>query len=122
VQHFDLGEADGVPLGFTDGTALPDGRLVFCAVAERADDSYQDGPCAAAGVGIVGADFKLQWVRRLSRPHKVEGIAVRPDGRLLLVTDADDARVPASLYASRATVRSVRARKQPSRRLPSPRR
>ena len=56
VRHFDLGEAEGVPLGFTDGAALPDGRLVFSAVAERADDSYQDGPCVAAAIGVIGDD------------------------------------------------------------------
>lgn len=116
VRHFDLGEADGVPLGFTDGTALPDGRLVFCAVAERAADSYQDGPCVASAVGVIGADGNLGWVRRLHKPWKVEGIAVRPDGRLLLVTDADDACVPAGLYASRLPVGPVRPRRQPSRR------
>lgn len=103
VRYFELGEADGVPLGFTDGTALPDGRLVFCAVAERADDSYRDGPCVAAAVGMIGADGNLEWVRRLHRPWKVEGITVSADGRLLLVTDADDARVPAGLYGARLT-------------------
>lgn len=116
VRHFDLGEKKGVPLGFTDGAALPDGRLVFCAVAERADDSYQDGPCVAAAVGMIGADGKLQWVRRFSRPYKVEGIAVRLDGRLLLVTDADDARVPAGLYGMELPRSLVRPRRQPSRR------
>jgi len=107
VHRFDLGQADGVPLGFTDGAALPDGRLVFCAVAERADDSYQDGPCVAAAVGMIGADGNLEWIRTLSRPHKVEGIAVRRDGRLLLVTDADDARVPAGLYSATLPVARV---------------
>lgn len=122
VRHFDLGEADGVPLGFTDGTALPDGRLVFCAVAERADDSYQDGPCVAAAIGMIGADGNLEWVRPLHRPWKVEGITARRDGRLLLVTDADDARVPAGLYAAALPVSRVRPRRQPSRRSPGPRR
>jgi hypothetical protein len=115
VRHFELGEKDGVPLGFTDGAALPDGRLVFCAVAERADDSYQDGPCAAAAIGVIGDDGKLQWVRRLSRPYKVEGVAIRRDGRLLLVTDADDARVPAGLYGAAVPEPGVRPRRRPSR-------
>ena len=43
VQRYDLGEVDGVPLCFTDGSALPGGAWVFSAVAESVDDSYNDG-------------------------------------------------------------------------------
>lgn len=116
VRYFDLGEAEGVPLGFTDATALPGGRLVFCAVAERADDSYQDGPCIAAAIGMIDDDGSLEWVRRLQKPWKVEGLTATRDGRLLLVTDADDARVPAGLYGAGIPGLLVRPRRRPSRR------
>lgn len=116
VRHFELGEAEGVPLGFTDGTALPGGRLVFCAVAERADDSYQDGPCIASAIGMIGKDGNLEWVRRLHRPWKVEGLTATRDGRLLLVTDADDALVPAGLYGAGTPGLLVRPRSRPSHR------
>src|SRR5271169_2423622 len=33
--------------------ALPDGTMVFTAVAEDTDDNYNDGACAGAAVGIA---------------------------------------------------------------------
>jgi hypothetical protein len=104
VRHYDLGKAEGVPLGFTDGAALPDGSLLFSAVAESSEDAYADGPCVAAAVGVIRPDGPLGPVRRLRPLRKVEGIALRPGSRgrkLLLVTDADDARVPAGLYVAK---------------------
>ncbi len=101
-QSFDLGEIGGVPFGFTDGAALPDGTLVFSAVAEDTDDNYADGPCVGAVIGLI-RHGKLVVLRRLDKPHKVEGIHAEIEGktiRLLLVTDADDASVPASLYSA----------------------
>jgi len=104
VRRYDLGKADGVPLGFTDAVASPGGSILFTAVAESAADSFADGPCVGAAVGAIGADGELDWVRNLRPTRKVEGIAVRPGsrgGQVLLVTDADDATVPAGLYAAR---------------------
>ena len=99
-----LGLIDGVPLGFTDGAALPDGRWVFTAVAEASDDAYADGGCVGAAVGVVGADGRLQWLRRLAEPLKVEGIdaRLRADGiDVVMVTDADDPDEPSWLVAAR---------------------
>jgi hypothetical protein len=103
VCDVDIGAIDGVPLGFTDGTLLPDGSIAFSAIAEDRVGSYHDGPCAGAAVGIVGADGSVQRLERLEPPAKVEGIAAREACgglELLLVTDADDAVVPASLYTA----------------------
>jgi hypothetical protein len=103
-HRFALGEVDGVPLCFTDGAALPDGRWLFTAVAEATDDSYADGPCAASAVGLVGADGTLQALRGLTPPHKVEGIAARLHGGTLdlcLVSDADDPAMPSQLFSAR---------------------
>ena len=77
--------------------------MVFTAVAEDTDDAYNDGPCAGAAIGIVDNDGHLRCLRRLDRPYKVEGVDARVDGdviRLLLVTDADDADIPASLFSA----------------------
>ena len=116
VRHYDLGSAEGIPLGFTDGAALPGGGIVFTAVAESADDSYVDGPCVGAVVGMLATDGELRWRLKLRPLLKVEGITLRPGSRgreFLLVTDADCATVPARLYAARvdpgkATTRSKR--------------
>lgn len=106
VSAINLGEIDGVPLSFTDAAALPDGFMVFSAVAEDTDNSYDDGPCVGAAVGIIDGKGRLRSIERLEYPHKIEGIAARVDGdaiHLLLVTDADDAGTKASLFS--ATIR-----------------
>jgi hypothetical protein len=93
IEHYALGDIDGVPLGFTDAAALPDGGWLFTAVAEDTRDSYADGPCAGAAVGIVSARGVLQSLRHLQPNTKVEGIDVRVDSDgigICMVTDADD--------------------------------
>lgn len=103
VDRFDLGQIDGIPFGFTDAAALPNGDMVFTAVAEDTDDAYDDGPCVGAAIGIADNSGRLRWLRPLDRPHKVEGVDARMDGdviRLLLVTDADDADIPAGLFSA----------------------
>lgn len=91
TTQFDLGMVDGVPLGFTDGAALPNGEgWLFSAVAENTDDSYADGECVASAIGWVGADGVLEHMVPLEAAPKVEGIALDGEKRLLMVTDADD--------------------------------
>lgn len=99
TTQFDLGIVDGVPLGFTDGAALPNGEgWLFSAVAENTDDSYADGECVASAIGWVGADGVLQRMSPLEGAPKVEGIALAGD-RLLMVTDADDPACASRLLA-----------------------
>jgi hypothetical protein len=99
VTAVDLGTAQGVPYGFTDGCALSDGGWLFSAVAEDTADSYADGRCAASAIGEISPDGALRWMRPLADSPKVEGIAWLPDGRLGLVTDADDPGRPSQLWA-----------------------
>ena len=103
IQRVDLGEIDGIPLCITDGAALPDGEIVFTAIAEDTDNSFFDGPCTGAAVGILANDGSLRFLERLDRPLKIEGVDAQIEGtglRLSLVTDADDASVPAALYSA----------------------
>ncbi len=107
VRHYDLGSIDGVPLCFTDAAALPDGTLVFSAVAEDTSDTYHDGRCVGAAIGTIGIDGTLQDMYSLDVPYKVEGIHAELEGevvRLWLVTDADDASIPASLFSAELRV------------------
>jgi hypothetical protein len=102
MSTFDLGAIGGVPICFTDGAGLPDGRFVFAAVAEDTEDSYEDGPCVGAAVGIVDADGRISVLEHLEQNHKIEGVAAQLDGdavRLLFVTDPDDPRIPAEILA-----------------------
>jgi hypothetical protein len=98
VREYDLGAVDGVAFGFTDATALPDGGWLFSAVAEATDNSYDDGACSGAAIGVVGADGGLRTMRELSPRRKVEGIEARlVQGKVVIgmVTDADDPDQPA---------------------------
>jgi len=103
VQTVDLGRVDGVPLGFTDAAALPDGRLVFSAVAESVDDTYHDGPCVGAAIGILDVAGQVQRLEFVQPLRKIEGVDAHLDGdvvRLLLVSDADDRRSPGELFGA----------------------
>jgi hypothetical protein len=100
LREMPLGTVDGVTIGFTDGTPLPDGRWLFSAVAEDTDDAYRDGRLVGAFIGIAGPRHGLHGLRRLAPGYKVEGIAVdagQKARRLLLVSDADDRKQPAWL-------------------------
>ena len=100
IEPLELGSVGDVPLGLSDGAALPDGRMVFTAIAEDTDDSYEDGACCGAALGIVGKGGRIERMEQIDARYKVEGIEARIEGgsiRVLMVTDADDADVPASL-------------------------
>jgi hypothetical protein len=103
TQTYALRIADSVDLGITDGCVLSDGRLVFAAVAEDTPNSYLDGPCHAAALGVMGADGQLQSLHPLDPPYKVEGVHAEIVGsqiRAWLVTDADDPNIPAALLTA----------------------
>ncbi len=100
VTDFNLGAFADAPLCFTDGAALPTGGFVFTAVAEATDDSYADGACVGAAIGIIDVKDRLRALWQLEPALKVEGIEARvsPNGlELTVVTDADRASVPAKL-------------------------
>jgi len=104
IIQFDLGKIGDVPLTFTDGAPLPNGDFLFSAVAENTDDSYADGVCLGAAIGVAAPDGAVKFLQPLLQPYKVEGISARVDGdgiQMLLVTDADDPTVPASLLSAR---------------------
>ena len=103
VERYALGAIDGVPLGFTDGAALPDGGFVFCAAAEDTGNAYDDGGCMGSAIGVVDPQGRLAWMALLEPVCKVEGIALAAAGagrELLLVSDADDRDSPALLLSA----------------------
>jgi uncharacterized protein DUF6929 len=102
IDTIDLGQCNGIPLSFTDAAVLPNGDMVFTAVAEDTEDTYNDGPCAAAALGVIDGEGHVRRLLRLDAPLKVEGVEARADSdtiRLLLVTDADDPAIPAVLFS-----------------------
>ncbi len=102
IQCYDLGECGGVPLGFTDAATLPGGELIFTAVAENTADSYRDGECAGAALGLLDSQRQLQRIDLLAVARKLEGITAWSTAQgveFLAVTDADDETVPAQLWS-----------------------
>ena len=103
IQRLALGVLDGVPLGFTDAAALPDGGWLFSAAAEDTASSYADGRCVGSVLGRMSARGDGVTLHRLATADKVEGIALRVAGRRIdvcMVTDADaPARASALLLA-----------------------
>lgn len=103
IVPVELGDIDGVPLSFTDAAALSNGDMIFSSAAEDTDDAYDDGPCRGSAVGVVGPQGDLITLERVSDNVKLEGVAAIERGDfadLLLVSDADDAEIPAALYAA----------------------
>jgi hypothetical protein len=104
VRSHQLGDVTGVPLCFTDGAALPDGRWVFTAVAEATNDSVADGACLGSVVGVMSARGELLARHAMPAGQKVEGIAARQQRGAIdvcLVTDADDPRIASQLLRGR---------------------
>lgn len=102
IREVDLGSIAGVPLGFTDASALPDVRLVFSAAAELSAGTYHDGPVAGSALGLLSPSGEVLALHRVLSEHKIEGVAAslaqgRIDARL--VADADDPKVMAELLS-----------------------
>jgi hypothetical protein len=103
IRTVDLGTSGANPFAFTDAAALRTGETIFTAIVEDTPNAYDDGACIASVAGCLDAQHRIVWLRPFDRPYKVEGIDARvEDGRLelLLVTDVDDAVVPAALLSA----------------------
>ena len=102
LRLLELGEIDGVRLHITDAALIEGGRILYLAAAERTDDVVADGPVSGAALGIIdSAGARWAPLRDPSGSpslRKVEGIAAADDWRGgWLITDADDAALPAEL-------------------------
>jgi hypothetical protein len=99
ISRHELGEVEGVPLSFSDLCPLPDGRLLFCAVAEAGESTYLDGDCLGAALGVLDAGG-VGRVEPLAEPYKIEGVSLAAAGGLMLVADDDDPATAAPLLAA----------------------
>lgn len=112
VRPVSLGAIAGVRLGFTDGAAVPDGRLAFLAAAEASPDTFRDGVVVGCRFGLMdpAGPRLVEVVEPDGAPtlRKLEGldwVAEEPDGawRFVVVTDADDPDRPAEIADLRVT-------------------
>jgi hypothetical protein len=109
VRIVELGDVDGVPLGFTDATMVA-GQTLFVAVAEASPGVAHDGRVTGVRLGRLGVqDLELAMVMEadgIPSRRKLEGIWPHPErsGALLAVADADDANRAAELCEVRLPV------------------
>jgi hypothetical protein len=97
VHEVELGACERIPFGFGDGTAWR-GGLLFTAAAEDTDDPVDDGACVGAQIGWLDGRGLLRWTLPIDPPLKLEGITSTHDGRVYVVSDADDRAIAAQLY------------------------
>ena len=99
VRAYDLGELDGVPLCFSDATALFDGLVVFTASAEGEDD----GAIRGSVVGTIDAEGRVRRLRTIDRRWKVEGVHAAVDTGVVdfvFVCDQDEPDAPSPLLSA----------------------
>lgn len=88
---------EGGTLAFTDGAPLGPDAIVFTAAEEARDNPYDDCPVTGSAIGALRLDGTVLWLERTEPLVKLEGISVSGE-KLLLVSDADDPQVAATLY------------------------
>ncbi len=89
LRGYELGELDGVPLCFSDATALTDQLVCFSASAE----GEEDGDVRGSVVGTIGEDGSVRRLRTIDPQWKVEGVHATIDSGVidfLFVCDQDD--------------------------------
>lgn len=99
MRGYELGDLDGVPLCFSDATALSDDLVCFSASAEGEDD----GKIHGSVVGTIGVDGSVQRLRTIDPKWKVEGVHATIDTGVidfLFVCDQDDPDVASPLLSA----------------------
>jgi hypothetical protein len=103
TQQFDLGELEGIRLGFTDAAAVSGHCTLFTAAAEDASDAIADGPIKGSVLGILEDPASARFAQLIAPDgtpcrSKVEGLAVDDDLRgAWVLTDPDDPHEPTQL-------------------------
>lgn len=95
------GTKGDVPLTITDLAPLSDGRCLFTCAAEDTDNPYDDGAVVGSCIGVLELDGSVSQLHTVDQKVKLEGICGQAkDGGVeaLVVTDADDPEVPATVY------------------------
>lgn len=99
LRRYELGEMDGVPLCFSDATALSSDLVCFTASAEGAED----GDIRGSVVGTISKTGEVHRLRTIDRKWKVEGVHAAVDTGVIdfvFVCDQDDADVASPLLTA----------------------
>ncbi|HEX5727652.1 MAG TPA: hypothetical protein VFX98_19425, partial [Longimicrobiaceae bacterium] len=103
VVRYELGEVDGLRLGFTD-VAAAGGDVFFTAAAEDSPDATRDGRVSGSVLGRLTPDGTADWTLLADAagrpfPGKAEGLLLRDPipSRAWIVVDHDDPARPSDL-------------------------
>ena len=99
LRSYELGEMDGVPLCFSDATALADDLVCFTASAE----GEEDGDIRGSVVGTISTSGEVRRLRTIDRQWKVEGVHAAVDTGVIdfvFVCDQDDEEVASPLLTA----------------------
>jgi hypothetical protein len=104
IRLYDLGSLGDSPLGFTDATPMPDGRVLFSAAAEDSPTTFDDGAVSGSVIGLLDRDGKVLAMHEVPAgdrgPRKVEGLAIEKLDKesivIRAVEDADDPTLAAT--------------------------
>ncbi len=97
MHAYQLDELSGVPLCFSDATALNENLVCFCASAES-----DDGEIHGSVVGTIRSDGCVRRLRTIDPRWKVEGVHATIDSGVidfLFVCDQDDPETPSPLLS-----------------------
>jgi hypothetical protein len=106
ITQYDLGEIDGVALGFTDAIPVQRTRVMYAAAAEASKNAVDDGAVAGSALGMIPHDRRqaARWTAIRDEKGKlfagkVEGLVLHPRDakRALVVIDVDDYERPSEL-------------------------
>lgn len=103
LRAYDLGDLDGVELGFSDATTVASDMLVFTASAEAQGHDGPDGEIRGSVVGTIDLDGHVQRLRTIDSRYKVEGVDARVDtgvADFLFVCDQDEDEAASPLLSA----------------------
>lgn len=106
ITQYELGEIDGVGLGFTDAIRAGRSNVIYTAAAEASKDADTDGEVGGSVLGVLPDDRRqpARWTYLMDEHRnpfagKVEGLVLdrRDASRALVVVDVDDHERPSEL-------------------------
>jgi hypothetical protein len=106
VLRYEIGQLDGVRLGFTDAAVWGD-AVLFTAAAEDSVDAVDDGVVTGSVLGVIEADGTTRWTMLVDQQGdpftgKVEGVLPTEQAdQVYVVIDEDDWSAPSRLCTVR---------------------
>lgn len=99
IVPYELGDIDGVRLGFTDAAPLPNGAIVFTASAE-VHTAGERGEHKGFAMGIMERDGTIGNLKVIKNGPRVEGIFAEQEEKTLLwlVIDNSDPNGPSAIF------------------------